>query len=182
MGALGAEAGGELGFLTGAAGEGERAEGFGGGEIGGCAELRGGVAEDAALESDGLSGEGGDVESEAFGAGSGAGAASAADGTAREGELGGEAGGFSGQEGFFIAGQRRHVGKMLSELGVEGFELRQELVADAVAGEGGIGVGGVGAPGLAQGTEEGFDFGAGDGEEGTQDFALILDDDGVDAG
>ncbi len=79
MRSLGAEAGGEFGFLAGAAGEDEGAEGLRGREVGSGAKLSGCIAEDAALEGDGLGGECGDVERETFGTRSGVGAASAPD-------------------------------------------------------------------------------------------------------
>ena len=60
------------------------------------------------------------------------------------------------------------------EVGVEGAELGEELVADLVAGEGGVGVGGVVAPGLVGLLEEDFDFGAARVEEGAEDFAGAL--------
>ena len=44
-------------------------------------------------------------------------------------------------------------------------------MADAVAGEGGVGVGGVFAPGLVGAREVGFDFGAAGLEEGAEDFS-----------
>ena len=53
-------------------------------------------------------------------------------------------------------------------------------MADFVAGEGGVGVGGVFAPGLVDGFEEGFDFGAAGLEEGAEDLSFLLGDDGVD--
>jgi hypothetical protein len=60
--------------------------------------------------------------------------------------------------------------------------LGEELVADAVAGEGGVGVGGVFAPGLVDGSEVGFDFGAASVEEGAEDSSFWEGDDGVDGG
>ena len=61
------------------------------------------------------------------------------------------------------------------------------MVADAVAGVGGVGVGGVFLPGLVEGAEVGFDVGAAGLEEGAEDFsgalARVADgDDGVDGG
>ena len=53
-------------------------------------------------------------------------------------------------------------------------------MADLVAGEGGVGVGGVFAPGLVDGFEEGFDVGAAGVEEGAEDLSLLQSDDGVD--
>ena len=59
------------------------------------------------------------------------------------------------------------------------------MVADAVSGVGGVGVGGVFLPRLVDGAEEGFDVGAAGLEEGAEDFSGALaggvdGDDGVD--
>jgi hypothetical protein len=53
-------------------------------------------------------------------------------------------------------------------------------VADFVAGEGGVGVGGVFAPGLVGLFEEGFDVGAAGLQEGAEDFSFLQGDGGVD--
>ena len=53
-------------------------------------------------------------------------------------------------------------------------------MADAVAGEGGVGVGGVFPPGLIDGFEEGFDVGSAGLEEGAEDLAFWLAEDWVD--
>ncbi len=53
-------------------------------------------------------------------------------------------------------------------------------MADLVAGKGGVGVGGVFAPGLVDGFEEGFDFGSASLEEGAEDFSFGEGDEGVD--
>jgi hypothetical protein len=53
-------------------------------------------------------------------------------------------------------------------------------VADLVASEGGVGVGGVFAPRLVGGLEEGFDFGSASLEEGAEDFSFGEGDDWVD--
>ena len=82
------------------------------------------------------------------------------------------AGEFGVPPGFFVAGQLGHLGQVLAEAGIPGFEERQQFVADAVAGEGEVAVGGVLAPGLAEGVEVGFDFGAGGGEERAEDAAF----------
>ena len=84
--------------------------------------------------------------------------------------------------GFFVAGEFGHLREVIAEVGIPGFELRQQFVADAIAGEGEMAVGGVFAPGLVEGFEEGFDLGAGGGEERAEDAALGEVDDGVDAG
>ena len=59
------------------------------------------------------------------------------------------------------------------------------MVADAVSGVGGVGVGGVFLPRLVDGAEEGLDVGAAGLEEGAEDFSgalagVVDDDDGVD--
>ena len=53
-------------------------------------------------------------------------------------------------------------------------------MADFVAGVGGVGVGGVVAPGLVELGEVGFDVGAAGVEEGAEDLAFCEGDDGVD--
>jgi len=53
-------------------------------------------------------------------------------------------------------------------------------VADLVAGKGGVGVGGVVAPGLVGAFEEGFDVGAASVEKGAEDFSFWERDDGMD--
>ena len=66
----------------------------------------------------------------------------------------------------FFAGEFGEIGEGLVEVRVEGVELGEKFVADPVAGEGGIGVGGVFAPGLVDGFQEGLDVGAAGVEEG----------------
>jgi hypothetical protein len=84
--------------------------------------------------------------------------------------------------GLFFVGEFGEVGEGLVEVWIVGAELGEELVADFVAGEGGVGVGGVFAPGLWDGFEEGFDVGAAGLQEGAEDLSFWLGDDGVDAG
>jgi hypothetical protein len=62
----------------------------------------------------------------------------------------------------------------LVEIWIEGAELGEELVADFVAGESGVGVSGVFTPGLVGLVEEGFDVGAAGVEEGAKDFSGAL--------
>ena len=88
--------------------------------------------------------------------------------------------------GFFFAGEFGEVGEGLVKGGVEVAELGEKLVADAVAGEGGVGIGGVVSPGLVELAEVGLDLGAADAEQGTEDIAragwgIVDQDDGVDA-
>jgi len=93
--------------------------------------------------------------------------------------------------GLFFTCELGEVGEGLVDGGVEGAKLGQELVADAIAGVGGVGVGGVFPPGLVLSAEVSFDFGSAALEEGSEDSSgpLIraasgrLDmDDGVDGG
>jgi hypothetical protein len=53
-------------------------------------------------------------------------------------------------------------------------------VTDFVAGEGGVGVGGVFAPRLIDGFQEGFDFGAAGLQEGAEDFSFWEGENGMD--
>ena len=55
-------------------------------------------------------------------------------------------------------------------------------MADFVAGKGGVGVGGVFAPGLVGGFEEGFDVHASGVQEGAEDLSFWQRDDGMDGG
>jgi hypothetical protein len=82
--------------------------------------------------------------------------------------------------GLFFAGKLGHVGEGLVEVGVVGAELGEELMTDFVAGEGDVGVGGVGAPGLVELGEVGFDVGAAGVEEGAENLSFLERDDGVD--
>ena len=63
------------------------------------------------------------------------------------------------------------MGEGLVEGGIFLAEEGEEGVADAVAGEEKVGVRGVGAPGLVEGAEVGFDLGAGGAEERAEDAA-----------
>ena len=79
MGPLGAEALGEFEFLAGAAGERQGAQGLSGGEVGRGAELRGGVAEQPALQGWVERREPGHVDGERVGQAGHRGPAAAAD-------------------------------------------------------------------------------------------------------
>ena len=192
-GAFGAEVVGELESGAGAGGYGGgangwvRAESAEGEEASGLveaearAELAGGGAEDSAAERrvEGAETVEFDGDCGLGFAWSGAdGAAASADGLAGEEELGEETIQFCLPAGLFFTGELGEVGQGLIEIWVVLVELvselRQELVADAVAGVGGVGVGQVFAPGLVVGVEEGFDLGAAGVEEGSEDFALAL--------
>jgi hypothetical protein len=84
--------------------------------------------------------------------------------------------------GFFFPGEFGEVGEGLVERGILLAEDGEDGVADAVAGEGLVGVGRVFAPGLVYGFQEGFDLGATGLEEGAEDLASGDGDDGVDGG
>ncbi len=163
--------------MAGASGDGEGAKGFGGAEVGSKAKLFSGIAQDAALQGGLEGGEGGEVEGDAFRGGT----ASAADGAAGEDDVGGDARDLVGPEDFFVVGEFSHLGEVLAEAGVPGFEEREQFATDAVAGKGELSVGGVFAPGLVEGIQVGFDFSAGGGEEGAEDAAFGVLDGGMDA-
>ena len=176
-GALGEEVAGETKGGSGFGGDGgEGEEAAEGEEAGGLveadagAEPAGGGAKDTAAGGGGEGAEAFDLESEALFAGAGGdGAAAAAGGLAGEQDLGEDAGKLGLPVGFLVACELGEVGEGPVERGIEGAELREELMAEAVAGEGGVGVGGVFAPGLVEGAEEIFDLLATDGEEGAED-------------
>ena len=176
-GAFGEEAAGDLERGAGPGGdggegeeaaEGEQARGLR--EADADAELAGGGAEDAAAEAGVEGAETFDLDGEADGAGGGGdGAAAAANGLTRKKDLGEDAAELGGPAGLVLAGEFGEVREGLVEGGIEVAELGQELVTEAVAGEGGVGVGVVVAPGLADGAEVGFDHVAADAEEGAED-------------
>jgi hypothetical protein len=72
--------------------------------------------------------------------------------------------------GLFFAGKFGEICQGLVDGGIEGPELGEEFVADAIAGVGGVRVGGVFPPGLIAGVEEGFNLGAASREQGAKDF------------
>jgi len=163
------------------AGEGEEAGGFVEAEAGSDAAGRG--AEDSAAEGWVEGTEAVEFDGDGGFAGGGAdGAATSSDWFAGEQELREDSGEFGLPAGLFFSGEFGEVGKGLVYGGVEGSELGEEFVADAVASEGGVGVGGVFAPRLVRGFEEGFDVGATGLEEGAEDFAFWLGEDWVDGG
>ena len=75
-------------------------------------------------------------------------------------------------EGLVVASYVGGTGEGIVEGGVEGAEERHDLMAETVAGEGEVAVGGVFAPGLVAFGEEAFDGGAAGVEEGTEDEGL----------
>ena len=137
MGALGAKAPGQFSFLAGAPGKRQRAEGLGGGKIGRSAKLSGGMAQQAALQCGGEGGKTGDVQGETLGRG----ATSSANRTAGQNQLRRYAGQLGLPPGFFVARQCGHLGQVLAQARVPGFEQRQQFVADTVAREGEMAVG-----------------------------------------
>jgi hypothetical protein len=189
-GTLGKEVVGELEGCAGLRGDGgdseESAQGqeaLGLVEAEACAEVTGGGAEDSTAK-------GGVEGAEAFEldgdgglrlARSGAdGAATAADGFAWEKKLGKEAVELGLPAGLLFAGQLGEVREGLVEAGVLLPEERKDGVADAVAGEGLVGVGGVFAPWLILPAEEGLDVCATGLEEWAEDSAFCQGDDRVD--
>jgi len=128
--------------------QGEEAVGLVEAEAGG--QLAGGGSEDSAAERGIEGAEAFELDGDGLGlAGSGTdGAAAATDGFAGEQKLGEDASEFKLPTGFFFASQLGEVGEGLVEGGVFGAEERQDAVANAVTGEGFIGVGGIGAVGL----------------------------------
>jgi hypothetical protein len=191
-GAFGAEAVGEVERGAGAGGDGgvsceagwksterEKAGGFVEAEAG--SELTGGGAEDAAAEGGVEGAEAVEFEGDGGVARCGAdGSATATDGLAGEQELREDAGELGLPAGLFFAGKLGEVGQGLVEIWIVGAELGEKFVADFVAGEGGVGVGGVFTPRLVDGSEEGFDGGAAGLQEGAEDLSLGKSDDGVD--
>ena len=178
VGAFGAESVGELELLTGAADEGEGAQGFSGREVGRGAELLGGMAEKAALDSGREVGEAGNVEGEAIAGG----ASAAAHGTAGKDQLRRDAGDFGTPPGFLVAGEGGHLRHVFAETGIPCFEEREEFVTDAIAGKGDVAVGGVFAPGLVNGVKVRFDFDAGGGEKRADNATFGKFKDGMNAG
>ena len=83
-----------------------------------------------------------------------------------------KAGQFGLPPGLLVAGQRGHLRQVLAQLRVPALQQRQQLVADAVAGEGKVAVGGVFAPALTQRAEIGLDLSPRSGEQRAQDAAL----------
>jgi hypothetical protein len=92
------------------------------------------------------------------------GAAPAADGFAGEQELREQSAEFGSPARLFFAGELGEIAEGLVEGGIFCAEQWQDVMADAVSGEGGVGVGGVVAPGLIEMIEVGLDLGAADVE------------------
>ena len=104
--------------------------------------------------------------------GSGVAAAAAADGAARDDELRKEAGELGLPERLFVAGDGGEARERVVERRVDGAESGEDLVAEPVAGEGEVGVGLVGLPGLVDGAQVGLDGTPIDGEERAEDAAF----------
>jgi hypothetical protein len=169
----GGDCGGADGRVWLKAAEGEETGGFVEAEA--SAELACGGTEDSAAEG-GIEGPEA-VEFDGDGGVAGVcadGTAAPADGFAGKEQLGEEAGKFGLPASVFFAGDVGQVGEGLVEAGVVLAELWEELVADAVAGVGGVGVGGVFAPGLVGLRQVGLDLGAAGVEERAEDFAGAL--------
>ena len=121
------------------AAKGKEARGFGEADAG--SELPGGRAEDAPTEARVERAEAVDLEREAFWAGAGRDtSAAAADGFAGEQQLWEEAVELELPAGLIFAGELGQIGKGLVKRWVELAQLRQQLMAEAVAGKGRVGV------------------------------------------
>ena len=168
VGELGAEALGQFAFLTGPAAEGQEAQRLRCGEIRGSAQLLRGVAEEPSLQCNGNFGQTGDFEGQPV-----AGCApAAADRAAGQDHFWCRAQQFGLPPGFLVAGQVGHLGQVLAKTGVPGFEQGQKLVANAVAGEGEVAVGGVFAPFLAESVQISLDLNAAGCKQGTKNAAF----------
>jgi hypothetical protein len=95
------------------------------------------MAQKTPLQCGGERGKTRDIQSQAMGCG----AATSADGSAGQDQLRYQAGQLDLPPSFFVARQVGHLGKVLPQAGIPGFEQRQQFVADAVAGEGEMAVG-----------------------------------------
>ena len=179
-GALGEEGAGEGKALAAVAFCGETAKRFGGVVAERDAERVGGVAKQAALQGWRERGDANDVERDGFLIGGGA--ASATDRASREDQLRGDPGQFGLPECFFVARQRGHVGQVGANLRIPSLKFREQLVADSVACEGRVAVGGVFAPSLAEAGQVRFDFGTCDGQHGAENEPIGKSDDRMDAG
>jgi hypothetical protein len=180
VGSLGAKALGELELLARLSGDGECSERFGGGEVGASFELGGDMTQNPALESSGFGDQAGNVEGNAFCGCRGT--STAANRTTAENHAGRKASGFGLPPGFLITGQRGKLREVFAKLRVPGFELRQEFVANAIAGKGEMAVGGVLAPRLIAGVKQSFDLLARGLKERAQDRTFGEVQDWVDAG
>ena len=103
----------------------------------------------------------------------GVGAAAAADGGAWEEDLGEQAGEFDGPAKLFFAGKLGEVRECSVDRGIFGAEHGEDGVAEAIAGEGFVGVRGVFAPGLVLRFEVEAEVGAAGLEEGAEDTAFF---------
>ena len=163
------------------AGEGEQAVGLVKAEPG--AKLAGSGAEDAAAERGVERAEAFDLKGErCLAGGGGVGPAAAADGLAGQDQVREDACEFGGPAGLFFAGDLGEVGEGAVDGRVLRPENRKDRMADAVASESFVGVGGVFAPGLGLGLQEEAQAGAGGGEQGAQDATVRDFEDGGDGG
>jgi len=155
------------------AGEGEQAGGLVEGEA--RAELAGGSAHHAAAQGRVELAEAVDLEGDGVGfSGHGADRAPpSADWFAREEQLRQDAAELGVPARLIFAGQLGQVGQRLVDGRILCTQHGQDGVANAVAREGFVGVGEVGAPGLVAGIEKGDEFGAADSEQRTEDFAGV---------
>jgi hypothetical protein len=145
-------------------------------------ELAGGGTEETAAEGGVKDPKTVEFDGDGGFAGRGAdGAASATDGLSGKKQLREDAVEFCLPAGLFFACQLGEVGEGLVEARVIDAELGEEFVADFIAGEGRVGIGGVLAPGLVDRFKEDFDLGAASLQEGTEDIAFWLGEDGMDS-
>ena len=168
MGALDLQTADEFKFLARSAIKRESAECFGRREIDRDVPAGGGMPEQTALERRSQFGEAKNVDGDIFSRST----ASAANRAAGQDELLRDALDLSPSPILFIAGKLGHVGEVFAQAGVPGFELGQQLVANAIARKGEMAIGRVLAPRLVAFAQICFDFDARCGEERTEDLAF----------
>jgi hypothetical protein len=171
VGSVDAEALPKLELLASLASLRQGADRLSGSEVGGGFKLASCIAQQAALQCDGLSSKAGEVESNAFGRGGSA--TTAADWPATEDHMRCRARNFGLPPGFFVAGELSHLREMVAELGVPGCELGQQFMTNAIAREGEMSVGGVFTPGLFERMKKGFNLGSRCVKQRSDDFAAI---------
>lgn len=178
---LSAEFGGEL-LTSGALWSDDGHEALGLLEVERRAELFGGGAEDAAAQCWSQRAQAFEFDAGfGFAGMRGNGAASTADGAAGKQQGGKQARDFRLPPALLVAGNEGEVGQVFGDAWIEGRERRQQLMADAVSGEGSVCVGGIFAPGLAEAVEPRFNLGASGGEKRPEDKAAGTANNGMNA-
>ena len=177
MCALGLKASSQLTDLASASREGQVAERFGGAEIGRDVEKSGSMTEKPALQGQRLCGQFQDIYGDVGACGS----SSAAHRATAEDDLRSQPGDFAFPEGVFAPGKFRHLGKMLAEPRIPAFKQRQKLVANAIACEGEVAIGGVLAPGLVSSAKKCLDLSTSRSDDRANDSALGKFKDGMDS-